>query len=62
MVNIRNRAERDVELNESSIEFRRVSPFENHKVTNTGDSVCELLVICSEAFNPADPDTFGVGK
>ncbi len=61
MSHVRGNAKRQVELDESHIEFIQIMPYERHKVINTGEAVCELLVIASESFNPLDPDTFGAG-
>jgi len=51
------RHSRVVELDASGIEFVEVMPYESHKVINTGDDLCELLVIISEPFDPENPDT-----
>ncbi len=56
-----SRHNRVVELDASQIEFVEIMPYESHKVINTGDDLCELLVIVSEVFNPEDADTIEYG-
>ncbi len=43
-------------------EFVEVKPYENHTVENTSKTdECELLIIVSREYNPADPDTHRLG-
>lgn len=46
-----------IPLDENERWFVKVLPGEVHTVLNPSDKECELLVISSEEYNPADPDT-----
>jgi UDP-2-acetamido-2,6-beta-L-arabino-hexul-4-ose reductase len=62
MKDIRNGANRIVELNGSKPEFIQVYPYESHKVINKGTDICELLVVVSEPYNQDDADTFQLSE
>jgi UDP-2-acetamido-2,6-beta-L-arabino-hexul-4-ose reductase len=56
--NVQDQSTKSIILDESTREFIRVEPYENHVLVNfSSNMVCELLVIISEEFNPDDPDT-----
>jgi UDP-2-acetamido-2,6-beta-L-arabino-hexul-4-ose reductase len=60
--NVKDKSARTIILEEANREFVMVKPYENHIVTNPSDSEeCELLIIISEEYNPADPDTVKYG-
>ena len=44
-------------LSDAKREFVAVKPGEVHTVLNTYDQECELLIICSEEYDPDSPDT-----
>ncbi|MFC1893549.1 WxcM-like domain-containing protein [Chloroflexota bacterium] len=57
--NVKDQSERTIILDGASREFVVVTPYQNHVVRNPSDTAaCELLIIISEAYDPADPDTF----
>ena len=59
MTDIRDNTKRTVIMEENEQEFICVKPYESHIVHNLSEStVCELLVIISEPYNPDDADTF----
>jgi UDP-2-acetamido-2,6-beta-L-arabino-hexul-4-ose reductase len=47
-----------VTLHEGNKQFVEVHPFEVHTIRNPGASVCELLIIANEEFDPEDADTY----
>ena len=44
-------------LNDNERQFIKVLPGEVHTILNVSDCECELLIICNEEYDPADPDT-----
>lgn len=57
LANINGEQTAGILLSGSSKEFLPVRPYEVHTVLNIGDRECELLVICSEEYDPTNPDT-----
>ena len=49
--------QRSIILEDSIKEFQIVNPYESHIVLNPHDKECELLVLCSEEYDPENPDT-----
>jgi len=52
-----NEQQRGIALSEASRKFVLVEPYEVHTIMNTHNHECELLIICSEEFDPDNPDT-----
>jgi UDP-2-acetamido-2,6-beta-L-arabino-hexul-4-ose reductase len=56
-VDVRTGEKREVVMQGNSREFVLVEPYESHTVENTTEYGCELLVICSEEYDPDNADT-----
>jgi dTDP-4-dehydrorhamnose 3,5-epimerase-like enzyme len=61
MVNVTDGEERFEKLDGSRPEFVYISPYESHTVENTGEEVCEILIIISEKYDDDNPDTVKYG-
>jgi UDP-2-acetamido-2,6-beta-L-arabino-hexul-4-ose reductase len=44
-------------LSDTGRKFVVVKPYEVHTILNPHDQECELLVICTEEYDPGNPDT-----
>ena len=54
----RTGAEESVPMGEKNMVTVRIPPHVAHAIKNTGSAPFYLIVMVSEEFNPADPDTF----
>ena len=55
--NVKTGKQRSIVLDDDHKEFHIVEPQESHIVLNPSNKECELLVICSEEYDPENPDT-----
>jgi len=53
---VRNGEQKNTILEDTDKKFVLVYPYDAHVVLNPHDQECELLVISSEEYDPADPD------
>lgn len=57
ITNVYTDIQQTITLDGNNREFVAVLPYENHVVLNPSNQECELLVICSEEYDPENPDT-----
>lgn len=55
---MRTGEEKKIAMGEKNMVTVRIPPHVAHAITNTGNTPLYLVVMVSEEFNPADPDTF----
>ncbi len=59
LLNVNISKTRELNLDSARKEFIKVEPYEVHTLMNTSNSEnCELIIVISEEYFEADPDTF----